>query len=114
MKLKLAGDLLDRRIQDRNGRYIGTADSVILEIHGSGPPTVKAIEIGVPSLLRRVHRRLATLARRFPVTHLPLSRIRVTDLDLEADVDAERHSTLLLVEKWLRTHLVEHIPGNGR
>jgi len=114
MNLKLVSDLLDRRIQDRNGRYMGTADSVVLEVDGSGPPKVKAIEIGVPSLLRRVHPRLGRLARRFPLTHLPLSKIRVTDLDLEADVDAERHSTLLLVEKWLRTHVVAHIPGNGR
>lgn len=114
MRLKLVSDLLDRRIQDRSGRFIGTVDSVVLDVDGHGPPRVKAIEVGLPALLRRVHPRLAKLARRFPLTHLTLSQLRVTDLDVEADVDAERHSTLLLIEKWVRSHLVQHIPGNGR
>jgi hypothetical protein len=98
--IELAGELLDKRIQDRHGRCIGTVDSIVLEVDGHGPPTVRAVEVGLPALLRRVHPRLATISQ--------------ADIDLVADVDAERHSTLLLVEKWLRTHVVEHIPGNGR
>ena len=114
MTIELAGELLDKRIQDRHGRCIGTVDSIVLEVDGHGPPTVRAVEVGLPALLRRVHPRLARWAKRFPVTQLPLSTISQADIDLVADVDAERHSTLLLVEKWLRTHVVEHIPGNGR
>lgn len=112
--LELVRDLLDKRLQDRNGRFCGTVDSVLLEVHDDGAPTVTAIEVGAPVVLRRVHPALARWARRLPVTRIPLSELREVGADVEVDLDAERHTQLLRVEKWLRRHVVERIPGNGR
>src|SRR4051812_38664089 len=105
MKIELVRDLLDKSVQDRSGRYAGTIDSIVLEVNGDAPPTVTAVEIGLPALLRRVHPAFARWARRLPLTALPLSKIQKAGVDIEIDVDAERHPTLLLVEKWLRTHI---------
>jgi sporulation protein YlmC with PRC-barrel domain len=112
--MDLVGDLLDKRVLDRNGRYVGTIDSIVLEIDGDAPPAVSAVLIGAPALLRRLHPRLARWGRRLPLTELPMSKIREAGMDVEVDVDGERHSTLLTIEKWIRTHIVERIPGNGR
>jgi hypothetical protein len=114
MTIDLAGDLLDKRIQDRNGRYMGTVDSVVLEAGADGAAKVVAIEIGVPALARRLHPRLERWARRFPLTRLPIAKLQVAGNDIQADVDAERHSTLLAIEKWLRSHIVDRIPGHAR
>jgi len=114
MKIELVAELLDKRVLDCNGRMIGSVDSIVLEVDGRGAPRVDGIEIGAPALLRRLHPRIARWGRRLPVTRLPLSKLSLADNDVQADVDAERHSTLLLIEKWLRAHIVEHIPGNGR
>ena len=112
--LELVRDVLDKRLQDRNGRFIGTVDSILLEVHDDGPPTVPAIEVGAPALLRRVHPALARWARGLPTTRIPLSTLREVGPDVEVDVDAEGHTSLLRVEKWLRRHVIERIPGNGR
>jgi hypothetical protein len=112
--MDLVGDLLDKRLLDKNGRYVGTVDSIVLEVDGDAPPIVTAVRVGAPALLRRLHPRLARWARRLPVTDLPMSKIREAGMDVEVEVDGERHSTLLGVEKWIRTHIVERIPGSGR
>jgi sporulation protein YlmC with PRC-barrel domain len=105
--MDLVGDLLDKRLLDKNGRYVGTVDSIVLEVDGDAPPIVTAVRVGAPALLAR-------WARRLPVTDLPMSKIREAGMDVEVEVDGERHSTLLGVEKWIRTHIVERIPGSGR
>ncbi len=112
--LALVRDLLDKRLQDRNGRFIGAVDTIVLELGAHGPPTVAAIEVGAPALLRRIHPRLARWARKLPVTRIPLSALREIGPDVEVDVDAEHHATLLRIERWLRDHVVEYLPGSGR
>ncbi|OLE96302.1 MAG: hypothetical protein AUG75_22140 [Cyanobacteria bacterium 13_1_20CM_4_61_6] len=112
--MELVQDLLDKRVLDRNRRYVGTIDTVVLEIDGDAPPAVTAVQIGAPALLRRLHPRLARWARRLPLTELAMAKINDAGLDVEVDVDGERHSTLLAVEKWIRTHIVERIPGHDR
>ena len=112
--IELVRDLLDKRLQDRNGRFIGTVDSIVLELHDDRPPSVEAIEVGAPALLRRMHPAFARWARRLPVTRIPLSALREIGPDVEVDVDAERDTQLLRVEKWLRRHVIERIPGSGR
>jgi sporulation protein YlmC with PRC-barrel domain len=116
MTIELVAELLDKRIHDRGGRYVGTVDSIVLEIDGDGPPKVSSIEVGVPAIARRLYPALARWRwlRRFPLTQLPMKTVSADGNDVAADIDAERHPTLLLVEKWLRTHIVERIPGNGR
>jgi len=111
--MRVVADLLDKRIVDRHGRYVGAVDSIVLALDGDRPPTVSAVRIGAPALLRRLHPRLARWARRLPVTELPMSKVRATGIDVEIDVDGERHPTLLAIEKWIRRHVVERIPGSG-
>lgn len=112
--LALVRDLLDKRLQDRNGRFSGTVDSILLELRDDGPPTVQAIEIGAPVILRRVHPALVRWAHRLPITRVPLSALREVGADVELDLDAEHHPQLLRVEKWFRRRIIERIPGNGR
>jgi hypothetical protein len=108
--MELVRDLLDKRVLDRSRRYVGVIDTIVLEIEGDAPPVVTAVQIGAPALLRRLHPRLAHWGRRLPLTELPMAKIR----DAGLDVDGERHSTLLAIEKWIRARIVERIPGHDR
>jgi hypothetical protein len=112
--IDLVRDLLDKRLQDRRGRFVGCVDSVVLEMDDDGSMTVAAVEVGAPAMLKRVHRVLGRWAHRLPVTRIPLSTLREIGSDIEVDIDAEHETQLLRVENWFRRHIVEHIPGNGR
>ena len=52
--MHLVRDLLDKSIVDRNGREMGRADRVILEIRNGAPPRVVALETGAGSLAERL------------------------------------------------------------
>jgi hypothetical protein len=53
--MDLVRDVLDKRLTDRNGRDMGRADSIVLELRESAPPRVVGIEIGPAVLAHRVH-----------------------------------------------------------
>jgi hypothetical protein len=52
----LVRDLLDKAVVDRNGREMGRADRVVLEVGRGSPPRVTAIEVGASALGHRVGR----------------------------------------------------------
>ncbi len=121
--IDLVRDLLDIRLCDRRGRAIGRVDGLVLRLREGRPPLVAAMEVGVLTLLRRVHPALsrwarAAAARWLPVSlasvRLPLTLFRDVGVDIELDVDADRDRRLLRVEKWLRRHLVQKIPWSGQ
>ena len=120
--LRLVHDLLDVELLDRNKRKIGRVDGVILELRASGPPRVVAMEVGVATALRRMHPRAARWLRAFAVRCLPvpiapvrfaLSLFREVGVDIELDVDALQDRRQLRLEKWLRRHIVNRLPGSG-
>lgn len=52
--MDLIRDVLDKLVVDRNGRELGRADAVVLEIRPQAPPRVTAIELGPAVLASRV------------------------------------------------------------
>jgi hypothetical protein len=60
--MDLVRDVLDKPLFDRNGREMGRADALILEIRDGKPPLVRAIEIGPDVLAGRLHPALGRLA----------------------------------------------------
>jgi hypothetical protein len=116
----LVRDLLDKPLFDRRHAPIGCVDAVVLDASGDGPPRVVAMEVGLVTLASRVHPRIGrwirALARRWsPVpmkpVRLPLTTLRHVGIDIELDVDSTSDPTLLRLEKWLRRHVVQRIPG---
>ena len=63
--MDLVRDVLDKRIIDRNGRDVGRADRIVLQIRPDRPPRVSAIEVGPSALGHRVSRTLGCFAEAF-------------------------------------------------
>lgn len=53
-ELHLVRDLLDKLVVDRNGREMGRADGIVMELRKDAPPRVAAIELGPSVLFARV------------------------------------------------------------
>lgn len=60
--IDLVRDCLDKPVVDRNGREMGRADSVVLELRQGEAPRVAAIEIGPAVLVGRLHPALGRIA----------------------------------------------------
>src|SRR2546421_11622836 len=92
--MDLVRDLLDKAVVDRNGREMGRADGLLLDVADGRPPRVTAIEIGPAVLAHRLHPalgRLAALVEELlgvaqgrPV-RIPLSQIEQLSLEITAD-----------------------------
>ncbi len=121
--MDLVRDLLDAQLVDRNGRNIGRIDGIVLEVRAKSAPRVAALETGVIVVARRLHPAIARWLRRLfiaisPVPlrpmRIPPHRIRDIGVDIELDVDANADPQFLRLEKWLRRHVVEKLPGGRR
>jgi hypothetical protein len=121
--MDLARDLLDMQLVDRKQRSIGRVDGVRLELRPESPPRIVAMEVGITVAAHRVHPRLGkwirVLARKW--SPVPLGPVRLSPrlfrdlgVDIELDIDAEHDRRLLRLEKWLRRHVIERMPGGGR
>ncbi len=116
----MARDVLDSVLRDRNGRECGRVDSIIVKIRDGEPAVATEIECGIFVLLRRVNRRMAEWleAAATRVLPIPLGSVKLS-LDtfsheghfIELPVDCEADPRLMRAEKWLRTHVIERIPG---
>jgi sporulation protein YlmC with PRC-barrel domain len=54
MDLDLVGDVLDKRVIDRNGRAMGRVDGIALEQRAGKPPRVSALLVGPSALGHRL------------------------------------------------------------
>jgi sporulation protein YlmC with PRC-barrel domain len=109
--MELTHDLLDQQVLDRHGERMGKVDGVILELRHGRPPRVAAIEIGLLPAVRRLEIGwLTRWAARFPVTRIPIERVRGVDPDVTVDVDGQA-TNAFSVEHWLRDHVIVRIPG---
>jgi hypothetical protein len=118
--VQLIADVLDKQIRDVKGAHAGRADGIVLELRADAPPRVAYVEVGPITLLRRFSRRLARWYARIDAKfgdgrgvsyRIPWSRIRHAGVTLELDFDA-RHTPIFAVERWLRDHVIDHIPGS--
>jgi len=109
--------LLDHQIVDANGRMAGNVDDLELE-ERDGELVVTALLSGAGALGRRVEGRLGrwfeSLESRLAETDTP-SRVAFALVDR---VDSVVHLTVVRdgletnrAEQWVRTRVIEHIPG---
>jgi sporulation protein YlmC with PRC-barrel domain len=126
VSLLLGFDLLDRQIVDFTGALIGKVDDVELTVDDQGVPHVTALLVGPQALGRRLGgalgRWISSVAGRLHPTEHP-DPLRI-GWDLVANnprVDcvvrlSVRRELLTepALEEWLRTHIIDHIPGGDR
>ena len=119
--MDLIRDVLDNQLVDRNQNKIGKADGIILELRDNQPPRLAYIEVGMPTLMGRLHPRLQrwiiALEQKWGAKHSEPLRIpwsKVLDVGIDVDVDLEGEATTALTwEKWLRENVISKIPGGG-
>lgn len=120
-RLRLARDVLDSQMVDREHRQSGKVDGIVAELREDGRLVVTAVENGLPEAVRRVSPRvgdwITALGRRWGVRkgeiyRIPFAKVRHTGIDVRIDLDADA-TPLLAWESWLRDHVVRHIPGAG-
>jgi hypothetical protein len=118
--INLVRDVLDQLLVDRNDRYVGRVDGIVLERRANRPPLVAAVEISATTMARRVHplfermvRPIASWLGADPVV-VPLSTINKFGLDIHLDVDADRDPRFLKFEKWLSRMVIQKIPGGRK
>jgi len=117
-------DVLDHQLIDRNQKKLGRVDGIVIELRDGQPPRLAYIEVGMPTLARRLHPRLESLvaaleskwgARVGERFRIPWSQIRdlnIGGIDVEVDLDAES-TPALAWEQWLSEHIIGRIPGSG-
>jgi sporulation protein YlmC with PRC-barrel domain len=120
--VNLVHEVLDKQMLDSRRRKMGKVDGIVLELAEGRRPRVIALETGVPTLARRLSRRLgrvvdALVQRLSPERpgscRVPWRRVRQIDLDVYVDLDAEG-SPVFALERWLQQHVVARIPGGDR
>lgn len=118
--MDLIRDVLDNQLVDRNQRKMGKVDGIVIELRSGQPPKLICIEVGVPTLARRLHPRLerwaVAIEGRWGVRHnqpfrIPWSKVRDVGIDVDVDVEAEA-TPALAWEKWLRERVIGRIPGS--
>ena len=119
--MHLVRDLLDNQVLDARNRRMGKVDGIVLILRKNRPPRVAAIELGMPTLLARISKRLgrfaARMERRWGITdgrpvRIPLEKIGGIGIDVRVDVDADG-TTVYDWERWLCRVLIERIPVPG-
>lgn len=119
--MDLIRDVLDNQIVDRNQRQMGKVDGIVIECKDGEPPRVAYLEVGIPTLARRLHPRLQRWvialqskwgARQDQPFQIPFSKVRDVGIDVEVDLEAEE-TPALGYEQWLRENIIKRIPGAG-
>lgn len=120
--MELIRDVLDKQIHDPQDCKIGKVDGIVIALRKGRPPRIIALELGVATLARRIHRGLgdwiARMERRRGMTKNEVVRIRfehvvTTGIDVTVNVEAKRTGALKW-EDWLKDHVIGHIPGSRR
>ena len=122
MHLNLARDVLDQELIDRNGTKMGRVDGLVLIIDGDGPPRVDAFELGFVVLAQRISPRLERWlqavrsrgsVRKVARQIVPWSSVEeITPSHIKVGIDALPTPSFDW-ERWLRAHVIAHIPGGG-
>ena len=120
--MQLGRDLLDNQVLDKFNRKAGKVDGIVMVLRTGRPPRVTAIEIGLPTVLARIHPRLGALAARLerrlgidagrPV-RIDIGRVERTGINVRIDVDANRTAAYAW-EHWVCDTLICRIPGAGK
>jgi len=120
-KVQLVREVLDQQLVDACDRKMGRADGVVLELRDGAPPRVDHFEVGFVVLAERIHPRLEkwveALHKRFGVRpnarwNVPFEKMKEMDEHkITLDFEDAMTTPALAWEKWLRDHIVAHLPG---
>ena len=118
--MDLVRDILDKKVADRNGREMGRADGIVLEIRPDAPPRVVGIEVGPAVLAHRVHpalgRWIAALEYALGISEGRPLRLAVSEvLEINDHVRVDRaagETSAASLEQRLR-RWVSKIPGSS-
>jgi hypothetical protein len=117
--LRLAHDVLDAQLLDRQKRKIGRVDALMLDVEEGAPPRVATILVGGPVRAERIGRWMIWLARalralgrvrREGVSRIPFGAVRRIADTIDVDVDGDSLDAGH-VEAWLADHVVCRLPG---
>jgi hypothetical protein len=119
-ELHLIRDVLDDQLLDRKGRKMGKVDGIIIELHGDKPPRLAYIEVGGPTVFKRLHPKIGEwaaaiagkLGKGGEIYRLAWSKVQHQEIDVKADVDIE-DTPVMASEEWLSKHIIGRIPGGG-
>ncbi|HET8549450.1 MAG TPA: hypothetical protein VFL57_15665 [Bryobacteraceae bacterium] len=108
--MDLIRDILDTDVLDRNGRLMGKLDGIVAELRPGRPPVLKAIELGLATKARRLHRKLGRIVgRRSKPFRIAWGDIQDIGIDATVKLEAEK-TPVLAFEKRVRSILLK-IPG---
>jgi len=117
--MHLVADVLDQQLLDKTGNRAGRVDGIVLELRDDKPPRITHIEVSPITLLARFSRRFAERyahwdkrlggGRGVPF-RISWDRLEQTGKAWRFDMNAEE-TPIPAFEDWLRTKIVEHIPG---
>lgn len=119
--MDLIRDVLDNQLVDRHQRKLGKVDGIIVELEPGKPPRLAYLEVGAPTLARRLHPQIGTwvsaIAQRWGLNHgqplrIPWSKVKDVGIDVDVEVEADE-TPALTYEKWIRDHVIKRIPGAG-
>jgi hypothetical protein len=119
--MNIIKDVLDNQLVDRKGSHMGRVDGIVMELRDGKPPRLTYIEVGMPTLARRLHPRLLHWvvaiqsrwgAKRSESLRISWSKVRNTGIEIEVDVEAEA-TPALAYEQWVRENITKRIPGSG-
>src|SRR2546430_13846523 len=118
--LYLIRDVLDKLLIDSENVPLGRVDGIVLVVGEYAQPRVLQIESGTVTLARRLSTRWAHRAHRVsrwlglrwkrPV-RIDWSKVDTVGRELTLNLRGE-DSPLLTRDRWLRDHIIRHIPGN--
>jgi hypothetical protein len=118
--MQLFRAILDKQIVDRDECELGRVDGMVVELRAGAPPRLVRFELGFVPLARRISVRLEHFAesmhkrlgiRRSARYGVPWNTVLDVNVHhIKVDVSAEE-TPAYDWERWLRTHVVEKIPG---
>jgi hypothetical protein len=117
--VKIANDLLDKQLLDREKRKAGRVDGLIVELRDDEPPHIVAIECGFAVCAARVSERWSRFAiavgkklgvRKTPRYRIPWEKVLDVGFDIEVDVDGPE-SPMMAWETWWRRRVLSKVPS---
>jgi hypothetical protein len=120
--MHLVRDLLDNQLVDQSNRKAGKVDGIVIVLRKGKPPRVTAIEVGLPTILARIHPRLGAiglwLERRLGIdrgrpVRIDIGRVTRAGINVKADIDANRTAAYAW-ERLVCEKFIEKIPWSGK
>jgi sporulation protein YlmC with PRC-barrel domain len=119
--MKLARDIIDKQLVDKNQTKMGKVDGLVLTLESGKQPVVSSLEIGSITLARRIGKRAERLVRRLKRRlgaprsqepyRVPWRKVKDIGVDIELALDV-RETPVFDWQDWLRRKVIKRFPGS--